>query len=171
MYFYLPQVQISCWKTTMPSVNSSQKCLGVFLIHGICSTTSFLIPWFENYCYSSSNTEHVAPQNKPLVHTMQIKPSGERGSKTNKEVDGAGMGPGRKDARQASAQETRSIGLLGPGRAGTPSQLEVLEESTVMARGGWQVTLKLMRSGSDVCYAYQTDNPEIFHLLLRTYVL
>ena len=72
----------------------------------------------------------------------------ERGSRTSKEMDRAGTRPGRKEVRQASTQETRSTGLLGPGRAQTSSQLEVLGESTVIARGGWQVTLKLMRSGA-----------------------
>lgn len=78
MSFYPPQVQISWWKTTMPSVNGSQTCLGYFLIHGdgcTCSATSFLIPWVEKYCYGSLNTERMAPQNKPLVHTMRMKTS------------------------------------------------------------------------------------------------
>lgn len=73
-----------------------------------------------------------------------------RGSRTNKQAGRAGVGSGRKGVRQASAQETRSIGLLGPGRAGTSTQLKVLGESTVVARGGWQVTLKLVRSTSSM---------------------
>lgn len=50
-----------------------------------------------------------------------VEDLGERGSGTKTDVDREGMEPGRKDARQASAQETRSFGLLGPGRAGTSS--------------------------------------------------
>lgn len=75
MSFYPPQVQIGWWKTTTPSVNHSQTCLGFFLIHGICWATSFLILWFKKYCYGSLNTEHMAPQNKPLVHTLRMKTS------------------------------------------------------------------------------------------------
>lgn len=41
----------------------------------------------------------------------------DKGSRTKKEVDSAGIGPRRNNARQASAQQTRNIGLLRPGRA------------------------------------------------------
>lgn len=134
MCFYLPQVQISCWKTTMPSVNSSQKCLGFFLIHGICSTTSFLIPWFENYCYGSSNTEAHGSTEQAFGAHHEDEALRERGSRTDKEVERRGIGPGRKDASSGDKEH------WAPG---TWQGRELLGKSTVMARGDLQVTLKL----------------------------
>lgn len=118
MSFYLPQVQISCWKTTMPSVNSSQTCLGFFLIHGICSATSFLIPWFENYCYVSLNTEHMALQNKPLVHTMLTKPSGREEAGPTRRWTGQGWGQGERTPDKLQLRRQGALGcwdLVGQG--------------------------------------------------------
>lgn len=138
MSFYLPQVQISCWKTKMPSLKNSQTCLRVYLIHGIPSASSFPIPCLENCCYGSANTEHMDPQNEPLVHTTWMDEASERRSRSAKEEeDRARIGTEGKDTKKASSQKTSTSGLLGPVRAWTSSQLGVLERSTTLGQPGW----------------------------------
>lgn len=85
-------------------------CLGFFLIHGMCSTTSFLILRFKNYCYVSSNIKHIAPQNKPSVHNMWLKTSGREEVGPRQRWTGKGW---RQGERMPDKLQLRRQGDLG----------------------------------------------------------
>lgn len=167
MSFYLPQVQISCWKTKMPSAKNSQTCLGLFLVHGICSASSFPIPCLESCHYGHSNTEHMDPQSKPSMHTTWMKPLREEAGLKRRRRTGQGLGQRGRTPKNLHLKRQGTLGcwdLLGhepPQNWRSWKGVQPWDD-----QDGWQVTVKLRRSRSFMYYKasyWKSDKAEIFH--------
>lgn len=91
--------------------------MGLFLINGISSASSFPIPHLERCCYGSLNTEHRSGSTERAfgVHHMDEAP--ERRSRTEKEKEDRAGIEIEKNAKKSSSQKKRATGLLGPVRA------------------------------------------------------
>lgn len=98
----------------MPSVNTSQACFGFSLIHGTCSTTSFLIPWFEDYCYDSSNTE----LHRTSLWDMWMEPSRTEEAGPTRTWAGQGWAQGERVSDKLQLRRQGALGcrdLVGQG--------------------------------------------------------
>lgn len=101
----------------MPSVKNSQTCLGLFLIPGICSASSFPIPCLESCCYGSSSTEHRSGSTEHTFGMHHMDEASERRSRTEKEEENTtGIGIEKKNTKKSSSQKKRATVLLGPVR-------------------------------------------------------
>jgi len=69
--------------------------------------------WVENYFYGYLNTGHMAPQNKPLVHTMQTKPSRREEAGPVKRWTGQGQGQGERKSDKLQLRRQGALGCWG----------------------------------------------------------
>lgn len=112
---------------------NSQTCLGLFLVHGVRSASTF--PKFRQLLLWQF--KHWAHGSKPSVHTTWMKPLREEAGLKRRRRTGQGLGQRGKTPKKSSSQKTRDTGLLGSGRAWTSSEVEILERSTTMGWPGW----------------------------------
>lgn len=151
----------------MPSVKNSQTCLGLFLIHEICSASSFPIPHLESCCYGSSNPEHMDPQSKPLVCTTWMKPLREEAGLKRRRRRGQGFGQRGRTPKNLHLKRQGPLGFWDLLVHEPPHNWRSWKgEQPWDGQDGWQVTLKLRRSRRFMYYKafyWKTEKTEIFH--------